>query len=55
MTKFKWHTFFSSQDIKQNVKFSFRQLMTSQILIFTFDHPQKQWTTREKGGEDGNT
>ena len=38
-TKFICHTFFPSQDIKQNV----------------FNHPLKQWPTGRKGGKDGNT
>ena len=37
------------------IKFLFRQLMTSETLRFIFDQPLKQWLTREKGGEDGNT
>ena len=43
---------FPSQDIKHNV---FRQLMTSYTLRFMLDQALKQWLTRRKRGEDGNT
>ena len=45
-TKFQCHTFFPSQDIKQNV------LLTLRII---FDQPLKQWLTGRKKREDGNT
>ena len=56
-TKFQYHTFFPSQDIKQNELLSSynRQLMTSWTLRFIFDQPLKQWLTGGKRGEDGNT
>ena len=43
---------FPSQDIKHNV---FRQFMTSYTLRFMLDQALKQWLTRRKRGEDGNT
>ena len=55
-TKFQFHTFFLSQDIKQNViKFLFRQLMTLYTLLFFLGQPLKYWLTGEERGEDENT
>ena len=54
-TKFQFHIFFPSQDIKQNVlEFLFRQLMTSWTLRFIFNHPLKQWPIGRKRGKARN-
>ena len=37
------------------IKFLFRQLMTSLTLRFIFDRLLKQWPTRKKRQEEGNT
>ena len=63
-TKFQCHTFFSSEDIKQNVLLSFsldswwRHKLYLQRFIsirFIFKQPLTQWLTRRKRGEDRNT
>ena len=45
----------SRYQTKRVIKFLFRQLMTSQTLRFILDQALKQWLTRTKRGEDGNT
>ena len=53
-TKFQCHTFFPSQDIKQNVLSSYLgNWWRHKLLRFIFDHPLKQWPTGRKRGKDG--
>ena len=56
-TRLQCHTFFPSEDIKQNVLLSslFRQLVMSWTWRFNFDYPLKQWTTGRKTGKGKNT
>ena len=46
---------FSRYQIESVIKFLPRQLITSCTLRFFFGHPLKQWPTRRKRGENGNT
>ena len=48
-------TLLLSQDIKQNVKFLFGQLMMLQTIRFMLDQPLKQWLTGGRRGEGRNT
>ena len=56
-TKFHCHTFFSSQNIKQNTLLSsyLGNWWCHKLLRFIFEQPLKQWLTWKKRGEDGNT
>ena len=54
-TTFQCHTFFPSQDSKQNVFLSsYLDNWWCQTLRFIFDHHLKQWPTERKRGKDGN-
>ena len=55
-TKFQCHTFFPSQDIKQDVLLSsyLDNWWRHKLLRFIFDHPLKQWPTGRKRGKDRN-
>ena len=54
-TKFQCHTFFPSQDGKQNVLLSsYLDSWWHHKLRFIFDPPLKQWLTERKRGKDGN-
>ena len=46
---------FSRYKTKRVMKFLFRQLMTSESLIYTLDQDLKQWLTGRKIGEHRNT
>ena len=56
LIKFQCHTFFPSQDIKQNMLLSsyLDNSWHRKFNIF-FDHPLKQWPTERKKGDDENT
>ena len=52
--RFQCHTFFPSQDIKQNVLSSY--LDSYDVMNFKIlDQALKQWLTGRKRGEGGNT
>ena len=55
--KFQFHTFFPSQNKKQNVllSFSLDSWWHHKLLRFMFDQPLKQWLTGGKWGEDRDT
>ena len=46
---------FSKYQTKCVIKFLLRQCMMSQTRRFILDHPVKQWMTRRKRREDGDT
>ena len=55
-TKFQCHTFFTSEDIKQNVLLnSYLGIWWRHKVWFIFEKRVKQWLTGRKTEEDGNT